>query len=471
MDTLTEVRHRRDVGLPPWRWFDRKVRGHMQATAELPRTRLQEQDSIIALDRQMVRPAIRRRVIYVHVPFCKRICTFCAFFRRSSASADLQAYTQALLTQIRRSAATTWAQNGPPFSAVYFGGGTPTSLDAGQLAGLVNAIYDRFPLSGDCEFTVECRFDGIDEAYLSSLFDAGVNRLSFGVQSFDTGVRQAVGRIADRDRVLDTLALAERVGFKRISTDLIYNLPGQSHASWAQDIRLLLTTPATAASIYALIPMRGSALVKQINAGRVDPLGDIAHEYDLFMTAYNTLVRRPGWRRLSFHHFGDYRQESNTYNRVRAGGVDTLGLGCGAGGQIENLAYMNPMSVPHYIEAQARGQHGNITVYEEPSPTVRLREAYRLIESDGISRGRLLELLPGIEPIVESLMGAGLIVEDAGILTPTREGCFWGYNLAAILTEAIADTLARQSDYIPDPKPSDPIHQAGVHTCSSSSIA
>ncbi len=438
-DALDEAQRRCDAGMPPAQWFDRKVRGHMEACAGLPSESVPPPRADAALRERLNQPARRRRTIYVHVPFCKRICSFCAFFRQPTGRSDLEAYTQAVAAQIDATAQATWAQDGPPFDAVYFGGGTPTALAPKQLARLVTSIRNQYPLADDCEFTVECRFDGLDEYYLKQLHDAQVNRLSFGVQSFDTAVRRGVGRIADRDQVVETIGLAARLGFEQISVDLIYNLPEQTLTSWASDMDTLRQTPATAASVYALIPMRSSALVKQIEAGRKQPLGDCSREYEMFTAAYDALMKRPRWRRFSFHHFGDAQHERSVYNQVRSGGMDTLGLGCGAGGQIGHLSYMNPMDVGAYVESQSTGGAPPAMVAEQPEAVGERRGAYRLTESGGIDRSDLFELLPHAQPVVDRLIDLGLIVEEAGRLEPTRDGCFWGYNLTAMLTELIGD--------------------------------
>ncbi|QNN23737.1 radical SAM protein [Planctomycetales bacterium ZRK34] len=441
-DTLAEAARRRDAGRPVWQWFDRRIRGHMEANAGLPSQSAPPPRAGAWLEQRLTEASCKPRVMYVHVPFCKRICSFCAFFRKATASADLRAYTDALLKQIDRYAETRWTRSGPPFSAVYFGGGTPTALPADQLAQLIGAIRDRYPLRSDCEITVECRFDGLDEAYLDTLRSAGATRLSFGVQSFNTAVRQGVGRLADRQRVFDTLTTAGRMGFDSITVDLIYNLPGQTERSWFNDIIDLALTPATAASCYALIPMKGSALVKQIKLGRVESLGDVQHEYQLMRTAHELMGMRHGWRRFSFHHFGHADRERGVYNQTRSGGMDTLGFGSGGGGQIGDLSYMNPMNIEGFIEAQQAGHDSGVMASRQPAAARRFNRAYQLVEGDGIMRGELLNILPSFERSIDRLLNLELINEHHGRLSLTTDGCFWGYNLAALITGAIADALS-----------------------------
>ena len=443
---LDEARRRHDAGQPVWTWFDRKVGGHMAANAALPKVPVPPPMAGAALRARLAQPVDRPRVLYVHVPFCSRICSFCGFFRKATGSNDLQAYTEAVAVQLSRVASTPYVHSGRPLSAVYFGGGTPTVLPVEQLAGLVSIIRGRFPLAEQCEFTVECRFEGLTEAALERLRDAGVNRLSFGVQSFDTDVRRGVGRVADRETVLKTLVTARRVGFDRISVDLIYNLPGQTSETWARTLDDLAESPATATSVYALIPMKNSALVKQIEAGKAPPLGTIEHEHALFNAAHDLLTDRPGWSVMSFHHFGDREREINVYNRVRAGGMDTIGVGCGAGGQIGSLAYMNAMSIPSYTAAQTYSSpthdpDAGVMAFEHPAAVAAHTSAYSLTESDGVRRDVFESCLPDAASVLAGLIDLGLVIECGCVLRLSREGCFWGYNITEMITHAIADAM------------------------------
>lgn len=439
IDALDQAVQRHAAEQPPWTWFDQRVRGHMAAHASIPSEPLDTQQGMDVLHEQCAQPTSRRRVIYLHVPFCKHICSFCAFFRKASTHADLEAYTQAALRHIEQFAATTWSQQGPPFEAVYFGGGTPTALSADQLVRLVAAVTHAYPLADDCEITVECRFDGLDRAYLRALQQAGVNRLSFGVQSFDTALRRSVGRITDSTQIMQCLSDAADLGFQQINVDLIYNLPGQSLESWAADMRTLQNCPATAASIYTLIPMRGSALVKQIEAGQASPLGDAQWQYKLFALAHDTLSHRPDWQGYSFHHFGDQTCERSVYNQTRAGAMDTLGIGCGAGGQIGSLAYMNPMNVQQYVDALHSDALPQVMAMRQPQAVATHAAAWALTESGSMTIETLLEALPAFESTLLKLLALGLVIRDRSTLRLSRDGCFWGYNIAAMISETIAE--------------------------------
>jgi coproporphyrinogen III oxidase-like Fe-S oxidoreductase len=193
----------------------------------------------------------------------------------------------------------------------------------------------------------------------------------------------------------------------------------------------------------------------------------------MFTAAYDALMNRPGWRRLSFHHFGDAQQERSVYNQVRSGGMDTLGLGCGGGGQLVNLSYMNAMDVQQYVDAWSDGCRPPAMAFEQPQRVTELGGVYRLTESDGIERAQLNELLPNASPTIDRLIALGLLHECNGRLELTRDGCFWGYNVTTLLTEAIADELAcGVTPAQPTGHPPHIVtHPQGVRPCSSSSTA
>lgn len=450
MTTRNEVDEallRRQQGQPVWRWFDHKVRGHMEARQFQGMRPMMPPLGGQAVGSYLETPADQReRVLYVHIPFCRRICSFCAFIRQPSGGMDLAAYGQGLMKQLRRWAGKPWVQSGPAFKAVYFGGGTPTVLPAGLLAELVQCIGEHYPLARDAEITIEARFDGVDADYLQTIRAAGVNRVSFGVQSFDSEVRQSVGRIADQKQVLQLLDDAGRIGFDNISLDLIYNLPGQSLESWQQDMERLPATPATACSVYALIPMPGSALVKNIASGSSPSLGDLEHEYELWACASQAMRQRQGWRRFGFQHHGDAARETSIYNHARAGGMDVLGMGCGAGGMLGRISYMNPMKVPQYLAEQETQEDQGLMAFQSPAEVHARSPVYQMIEGDGIDQAQVLEWLPDSRPWLEKLAELALVEECEGKLRLTETGCFWAYNLMAFLTGEINRLLPASLD-------------------------
>lgn len=427
------LRRGRD-GMPVWRWFDQRQRGHTAGPA-LGRP-LEAAAGSALLDHRLAKPRdARRRVAYVHIPFCSKICTFCAFCRQASAGDHLvEAYVDALCGEIDHLRRTAWA-NARPFDAVYLGGGTPTTLSPPQTQRLL-AKLSELPLTEDCEITVEGRVDGLERADVQRLVEAGVTRLSIGVQSFDTDVRRGVNRLADRDRVLRCLADAADAGIANLSVDLIYNLPGQSSATWARTLGTLARTPVTGCSVYALIPQPRSILGRQLARDQVQ-LAGLDAEYRYHCAAVDHFHHRPGWQRYSSVHYGRRDRETHRYNSVRGGDADVIGLGAGAGWRVGDLAGMNCTSASRFVARAATGD-STVEFFAQTPPAMQTYEAlFNLVHGPGAGFEQFERLLPDWVDELEALVDLGLIRRDGDWCQLTDDGCFWAYNLAHLLGEAI----------------------------------
>jgi coproporphyrinogen III oxidase-like Fe-S oxidoreductase len=187
----------------------------------------------------------------------------------------------------------------------------------------------------------------------------------------------------------------------------------------------------TAASIYALIPFGNSALGARLISGKEPPLGGIDYEYECYCLAHETLTDRAGWRAFSPVHYGDAHRESWVYSSARSGDMDVLGLGCGAGGMIEKLSYMNPMQLDDYLDDR------DPTVVRREECSTNRQIIARMTEGDGIDRRTFCNAVAGAAAILESLSFLGLIHENDGRLTLTRDGSFWAYNIGRILAQHV----------------------------------
>ncbi len=442
MSALHEALRRHGRGAKPWELFDRRVQTHHEATGMRLGTPLPPPAASANLAQALEKPLPHRpRAIYLHVPFCQSICSFCAFFRRGNeAAGSINTYSQALSRDVKQLSEYAWA-SAAPIDAVYFGGGTPTVLSAPVLASLVVLLRERYFISEKCEITVESRCNDADERSLATLRKAGVNRISFGVQSFDTTVRQDVGRICDQDAVLRSLELAHRVGFDQISIDLIYNLPLETEESWSRDLTIIEDTPITGASIYNLIAFSRSSLQRRIENGSHPPLGGLDRQLARCLSASYRLTSRPGWQRLSSAHYGDLSLERSVYNGMRSLCSDMLAIGAGAGGQIGRVSYMHTHDVNEYIREPA-GTSGPAPMgFLIPTKVDRLKAIFALSERGIIDRTKFDTLLPDCDLLPEKLAHIGLIKRDKDSLKLTPEGCFWSYNIGAMLAELIRRQL------------------------------
>ncbi len=191
--------------------------------------------------------------LYISVPFCRAKCTFCNFASGVYPASAMPAYLHALEQQLRL--ARTWAQSHElslpaRVDTVYLGGGTPSLLPPHLLTQLFTAIRQEFTLDANAEITLEAAPLQLDPATLEAAMAAGVNRVSFGVQSFVDGEARATARTHSGREALAELDRVRHAGIEHLSADLIAGLPGQTGASWAASVRMLAEAPVDHASVY-----------------------------------------------------------------------------------------------------------------------------------------------------------------------------------------------------------------------------
>jgi oxygen-independent coproporphyrinogen III oxidase len=199
--------------------------------------------------------------LYLHIPFCRRKCPYCAFVSRPGNAADIDAYVDLLLEEMRLS-----RQELPPpqpLDSVYLGGGTPSLLLPQQVAQLLERAERLFGLAAEAEITLEANPGTVDFERLAGFRTAGVNRLSLGIQSFDDRMLAALGRIHTADQGLETVAAARRAGFSNLGFDLIHSLPGQTMEMWHKDLEQALALKPEHLSIYGLTVEEGTPFAER----------------------------------------------------------------------------------------------------------------------------------------------------------------------------------------------------------------
>ena len=188
--------------------------------------------------------------LYVHIPFCKSKCTYCDFYSLPHSEGRMDAYCAALgrhLTEVAPQAASHRVDT------VYFGGGTPSYLGSKRLCGLLNLIRKNYRLDKHTEITLEANPDSAcDRRALRALRRAGFNRISLGVQATDDELLRTIGRIHTFSQVQEAVAAVRKAGFKNLSLDLIYGLPGQSMEQWEKALSDAVSLKPEHLSCYGL---------------------------------------------------------------------------------------------------------------------------------------------------------------------------------------------------------------------------
>ena len=284
---------------------------------------------------------------YLHIPFCANHCVFCGFYRNAWKDSQSSVYTDKIIEEMAAEAEVRTGKG--KIRAVYFGGGTPTALLTKDLVRLIRACYQYLPLAEDCEFTIEGRMSHFDLEKAQACIEAGANRISIGVQTFNTAIRRRLGRKHSGDEAFEYLAkLCELDAV--IVADLMFGLPNQTDEVWQNDIARAAELPLSGLDTYAfnLYPML--PINRMIEKGAFPPpLG-----FDVQSQHYAYAVReltRLGWQQVSNNHFAyPGRGERNRYNTLVKSNMPCLAFGSGAGGNFGGFSYQVQSDLEGYLK-------------------------------------------------------------------------------------------------------------------------
>ena len=217
---------------------------------------------------------------YIHIPYCIKRCGYCDFNTYTPAELQItselkdisNSYIDLLISEIK--SARIEVGESAVIPSIFFGGGTPSLMQASDIGRVISTIKDQFNLAKDVEITLETNPDTVTKEKLAQFLAAGVNRLSFGMQSAVPHVLATLDRTHNPDNLPQVTKWAKEVGFKEISVDLIYGTPGESKEDWQRSIDAALSLPITHISAYALIVEEGTKLAAQIKRGEVGNVDD-----------------------------------------------------------------------------------------------------------------------------------------------------------------------------------------------------
>lgn len=405
--------------------------------------------------RMLAAPRTRRTVAYLHIPFCENHCHFCGFYQNRWRPELGPSYVDALIAQLAAFARMP-AREGPPLQAVYLGGGTPTALATPDLVRLLHAIRRHLPLAPDCEITLEGRFHSFGLEKARAAFDAGVTRISLGVQSFTSAIRRPLGRKADREEIIAALEKLVALDRGAIIVDLIYGLPDQTPADVAADVRLCANLGLDGFDLYALNLIPGSPLLTAIEKGkkRIAAPGELGH----FFAAGEDAAEAEGLVPISTSHWQRSLRERSAYNLAVKTGADCLAFGAGAGGFLGGRSFRITADLAAYA-AGAADSTGLVAALLRQPASATVSNAIKA----GMERGLLdvaraeaafATLVP--QPGVTLAAHLGPLLDqwrEAGLWTPhhrfhrlTRAGRFWQVQM----TTRLLGWLAHHPDLPPE---------------------
>jgi oxygen-independent coproporphyrinogen-3 oxidase len=302
--------------------------------------------------------------LYVHIPFCSSICNYCNFNRGLYDEALKMRYVAALREEIAR------AEAGQA-DTFFVGGGTPSLLQPEEVGAIIRSCRDRFDVTADAEVTLETNPETIDRAKLERFREAGVNRISFGVQSFQDAELKRLGRIHSADRARAAVREARAAGFDNVSLDLMMWLPGQSVDGWLANVEALVEAAPDHASLY-LLELYPNAPLKEDMARAGWSLAPDDEAAEMYLRAMERLegagleqyeisnVARPG--RASRHNLKYWTDG------------EWLAFGCGAHSTRGGVRWKNVSATEAYVDRVTKG--GDLVSERRiMSPGERLEEA------------------------------------------------------------------------------------------------
>ena len=371
--------------------------------------------------------------LYVHIPFCSAICNYCNFNRGLFDAALKEQYVAALVREIATQG------DGSDADTIYFGGGTPSLLEPSEIASIIQACRGAFRVPADAEVTLEANPETVTSERLAGFREAGVNRLSYGVQSFRDEELQRLSRLHSASRAADAFRLARGAGYDNISLDLMMWLPQQTIPQWLESVDALIALGPEHASLYILelypnAPLRETMARSKWSLAADDDAADMYLEamarldaagYDQYEISN---VARPG------------RQSRHNLKYWNDG--EWLGFGCGAHSTRRAVRWKNLSSTTEYVMTVASG--GQL-VAERRALTGREAMEEALFTGLRLSRGIDVDTVKvryksdvwGIYGArLERFREAGVLIYDGRLLRLTRTGMLLANEILSVFVDS-----------------------------------
>ena len=263
--------------------------------------------------------------LYIHLPWCEKKCPYCDFNSHEAAVIPEQAYVDALLQDIEQDLPLIWGRS---IESIFIGGGTPSLFSGKAIEKLFSGLRALLNFAPAIEITMESNPGSADANNYRDYFDAGVNRLSIGIQSFDDKQLATLGRVHNRNQALQAVELARQAGFKNINLDLMYGLPGQSCADAVADLQQAISLSVPHISHYQLTIEPNTLFHHDPPAAMPDD--DLAWEQQV---ACQSLLSQHGYQQYEISAYcRDHQRSEHNLNYWQFG--DYIGIGAGAHGKI-----------------------------------------------------------------------------------------------------------------------------------------
>ena len=276
------------------------------------------------------------KAVYIHIPFCSNICTYCDFCKMYYNKKYVTKYLEELEKEIKNN------YNRETIETIYIGGGTPSSLDLEELEYLLK-ITEYFKTNNNLEFTVECNIENCSYEKLELLKKYNVNRLSFGVQTFNSNFLKILGRKHNKEETFNVIECSKKLGFDNINIDLMYAFTGQTIDDLKKDLDLFLKLDINHISTYSLI-IEPNTILGINDYENIDE--DL--DYEMYSLIESTL-KEHGYKHYETSNFAKEGFVSK-HNLTYWNNLEYYGFGLGASGYINSIRYNNTRSLNNYLK-------------------------------------------------------------------------------------------------------------------------
>lgn len=399
--------------------FKERIKTHHSAMSEGKRYMAGMRSTQVVLGEEN-KTREKNATIYIHVPFCNKICSFCNM--RRSLQKPTRDYADTIIREIDSYAKLPYIRS-TVFDAVYFGGGTPTTLDSDDLCKILAALKRHFRFTEDAEFTVETTVTELTEEKMARVIAAGVNRFSVGVQTFDDAGRRQMGRIGLGAAAYERLHQIKQYSGVTVSMDLIYNYPQQTMESLYSDLDKIIALDLDGFSMYSLIDMKST---------RIAHAQDEVNDEKMFF-AIAERMEKEGYYFLELTKM--VKSDRYRYIMNRHQGADTLPLGAGAGGTVNHLATMNPIGLDDYRKSVSEfDKRVGMLFLPEYDEVVRFKGALQTGKLPLENRYRDRKVY---EAFRRELIANEMVCQRDGAYYLTKKGIFWGNTISRKLSDML----------------------------------
>ena len=292
--------------------------------------------------------------IYIHIPFCSKRCIYCGFYS-TTAVRDTNRYIDAICKELKMR--TNYLKYNT-IKTIYIGGGTPSLLNHHQLERIFSTIRDNYNISQVEEVTLECNPNDLTTNYIAQLKKLPINRISMGVQSFEDSILNFLRRRHNAEQAINAVQECQKAGFRNISIDLIYGIPGQSDHSFKNDIKRAVSLGVTHISSYHLSYEENTPLWKQLQNGDIDVIDE-----ESSVNMYNILCSTLSQHNYSHYEISNFAIDGfqSKHNSSYWNGTPYLGIGASAHSFNGSARRWNPDNLELYIDGIECGN----PIYEE----------------------------------------------------------------------------------------------------------